>query len=342
MKKEKSIIFFYPKNSAARKMVEKEKVPTISFDQTVRGALNYLEEKISHFETINYFYVLDSEEKLAGAISIKEVFLKSKVPETKISEIMQKKMIAVYPDTHPEKVALLAIKHNLKAIPVIKKDKSLLGVVPSDIILNILQEESTKDILHSAGISQFKNGDDDIAKKIISASSFTHFKKRLPWLLVGLAGGIVAVFIVGFFEEAIKSYLILAFFIPLIVYIADAVGTQTQTLYIRSIAIESTLSLKEYIKREIKVGLALAIFLGLAIMIFSIFWWKIPVVGFILGMSIFITVVASMAVAILLPWVFGKIKCDPAIASGPFATVIRDILSLLIYFGVAQFMLNIF
>jgi magnesium transporter len=342
MKKESSILFFYPKNSVARKMVEKDSVPVVFESQTISEALKYLEERIHHFETINYFYAVNSERKLVGVVSIKEIFSNLKSPETKISEIMEKKMIMVFPDTHPEKVALLAIKHSLKAIPVVRKDRTLFGVVPSDVILNILHEESTKDILQSAGIGNFKNGENDMAKKIIGASSFVHFKKRLPWLLVGLAGGIMAVFIVGFFEQALKTYLILAFFIPLVVYIADAVGAQTQTLYIRSIALNSNLPFSKYIKREAKVGLALALFLGLAIMIFSMLWWKIFVVGVILGISIFITVIASMAVAIFLPWFFEKSNYDPAIASGPFATVVRDIMSLLIYFGVAQIMLSIF
>lgn len=326
----------YPKNSVVRKMLGKEKIPQVFSEQTLGQVSKFLKEKTPPFETINYLYVIDDKGKLIGIVSIKEVF---RCPqETKVSEIMEKNLVVAYPQTSLEKVATLAIKYNLKAIPIIEKDGSFSGIVSSDTILNILHEAHIEDILYSVGISPIKDG----AKTIITAPTFLYFKKRLPWLLVGLAGGIMAAFIVGFFENALKTQLILALFIPLIVYMADAVGAQTQTLYIRSIALEQTLSLRRYILREVKVGLALALSLGGLITIFSILWWQFPLLGLILGTSIFVTVLTAMAIAIFLPWFFLKMKYDPAIASGPFATVIRDILSLLIYFGLAQIMLKLF
>ena len=125
-------------------------------------------------------------------------------------------------------------------------------------------------------------------------------------------------------------------------YIADAVGTQTQTVFIRSMAIDHHLDLKKYLFREIKIALLLALVLGILGSIISFFWLKSLLVGAILGFSIFATAIMAAAIAMLLPWLFLKSNFDPAIASGPFATIIRDILSLLIYFGIATFMLGQF
>ena len=214
----------------------------------------------------------------------------------------------------------------------------MLGVIPSDVILNILHNENIEDVLRFAGVNKLK----DPAVSIIKASAAIHFRKRLPWLILGLFGGIVAALVIGFFEEALRVHLALAAFIPAVVYMADAVGSQTQIIFVRSLALNHKLNLKKYIWREARVNLFLALVLGVIISIVSLLWWKSSLLGIILGVSIFLTILTAMAVAIFLPWLFSKFKYDPAIASGPFATVIRDILSLLIYFGIAQVMLNIF
>jgi len=329
----------YPLKSVGRLMTKQ--VPIAFPEEKILDIKNRLFEKLKtkEFETINYIYVTNQANQLVGVFSIKEIFRQP--DETKVCEIMKKNFVVVRPRSHRQKAAALAVKHNLKAIPVIEKNGLFLGILPSDTILNILHEENIEDILYSAGITMTEVQENG-SKLLIDATVLTHFRRRLPWLLVGLGGGILAAFVVQFFEESLKNNILLALFIPLVVYMADAVGTQTQTLYIRSMAIDSVLNLKKYIFREIKVGLALSVVLGLSITILSISYWKVPMVGFILGLSVFTTVLASMAIAIFLPWFFSKIKYDPAIASGPFATVIRDILSLLIYFLIAQIFFKIF
>ncbi len=327
----------YPKNSAGRKMISKELVPTISPNKNLGDALKLLQDKAGQFETINYFYVIDEGGKLFGIFSIKKIFQES--CETKVSDIAikDKDIVASYQHTRSEKVALLALKNNLKAIPVVDKENHLLGVVPSDAILETLHNENVEDALLSAGIYKFK----DPAISIIHAPALLHFKKRLPWLILGLIGGTIAAFIVDAFTETLKIQLMLAAFIPSIVYIADAVGAQTQTLYIRSLAIDHKLDFKKYILREIKVGLSLALVLAIIMSAVSLLWHKLFLVSFILGLSFFATIVIAVTVAIALPSLFLKLKLDPAITSGPFATIVRDISSLLIYFLIASVFLNI-
>jgi len=318
--------------SAGRHMIQK--MPTIHPAATIAEVEELLLKKTRDLETINYIYVTDNQNKLIGVISVKEVF---RLPKTrKIAEVMEHDVVTARPHTDQERVALLAIEHNLKEIPVVDSESRLLGVVPYDAILRVLREEHIEDILQFAGIHKFK----DPAKDIIGAPAWTHLKKRLPWLVVGLLGGLIAALVVGYFEAALKIQLILASFIPAIVYMADAVGAQTQTIFIRSLAIEQKLNLVSYIWREVRVGLSIAVFLGLMIAVITYFLWPPATLALILGLSFIATIIAAMAVAIFLPWLFLKIKIDPAIASGPFATVIRDILSLVIYFAIASAMLG--
>lgn len=320
------------KSKAAVDLVT-EKVPIVSFGATLADVSGILFSEAEKFETIDYIFVVDAKKKLKGVFSIKNVF--KLPPKTKVASIMKKEIISARPRTPQERVALLAIRHDLKVIPVVEASGLFLGAITADEILDILHRENVEDDLLAAGISPQK----DPARVILRASSVTHIKKRLPWLIVGLLGGLLAAFIVNFFEGALSVHIILAAFIPLVVYMADAVGGQAQTLYIRSLALERSLSLRKYVLREIKVGLGLALILGFLIVLISFVWIKTAVVSLILGFSIFMTILVAMMVAILMPWIFSKKGLDPAIASGPFATVVRDVLSLIIYFGIAQLFL---
>jgi magnesium transporter len=321
----------HPKDSAGRLI--KCNVPTVSITATVGDVEKLLLKKSADFDTINYIYILNEDRKLKGIISIKELF---RSPKSKlVIELSQKKITAVRSHTDQERVALLALKHNIKAVPVINKNREFLGVITSDTILNILHTENIEDVLRMAGAGKMENPE----ISIIKADAWLHFRKRLPWLILGLIGGIFAAFIVGFFESELKEQIALAAFIPAIVYMADAVGSQTQTIFIRSLALDQLLNLKDYILREVKVNLLIAVLLGSAITAFSYLWLNMGTLSVILGLSITTTIITAMAIAIALPLSIQKINCDPAIASGPFATVLRDIMSLLIYFGIASVLL---
>ncbi len=321
-------------DSAGRVMITN--VPVVLSSATIGDIEALLFKEAANFDTINYIYVVDEQNKLSGTLSIKDVFCFPK--KVLVSEFMQKKLITVRQNTDQERVALLSIKHNLKAIPVIDNNNLFLGVVPSDIILNILHQENIEDFLRSAGVNIFKNP----ARDLIVASTFVHFKKRLPWLLVGLLGGLAAASLVGSFEHLLSEMLILAAFIPAVVYMADAVGAQTQTIFIRSVALDQKLDIKKYILREAAVGFFLATTLGIIVTLFLITWWEPPILGIILGLSFFTTIIIAISVAIILPWLLLRLDYDPALASGPLATVIRDILSIMFYFIIADRMLRMF
>lgn len=322
----------FPIESAGRKMIKA--VPITYSEQRILDVKNMLFDKMKELETINYIYVIDKQEKLIGVFSVKEIF---RIPEqTKVREIMKQDIIKVRPYTDQEKIAISALKNNLKSIPVVDKNNKFLGVIPSDTILDILHSENIEDFLKMVGINS-------PLQKILKGSTLYLTKVRLPWLIFGLLGGIFAAWIISFFEESLRTNFILAAFIPLILYIASAVGTQTETLFIRNLILDSRLVITKYLLREIKTGFLMALILGVLLSIISVFWFSSSYyMGVILGISLFLTILMAILIGIFTPWLLGKLKKDPAIGTGPFATILRDVLSLVIYFAVISLLLNLF
>jgi magnesium transporter len=310
-------------------------IPVETAQATIGDVESLLLKHADKFETINYIYVTDALGLLVGVISMKEIF---RLPKFAVlGDVMTRRLVTVRPRTDQERVALLAIKHNLKAIPVINAKKELLGVVPSDVILQILHQESIEDALHSVGIRKMK----DPVREVVGATSLVYFTKRLPWLMIGLFGGIAAAFVVGFFEHLLTEMILLAAFIPMVVYMADAVGAQSQTIFVRSLVLGRSFDLEKYLRREMKVTLALALVLGVMAGLLIGFWWQSYTLALIIGTSFVATIIVASAVAIFLPWLSVKLKYDPAVVSGPMATVLRDILSIFIYFSVSYLFIQI-
>ncbi len=321
----------YPPESAGKKMVSN--VPTCNSKNTVSEVKNMIFKKASDLETFNYVYVIDKG-KLVGVFSIQEVFRRT--DKTIVETFMKINVISVKPYSDQEKVAILAIKHNLKAIPVADKSRDFLGVVPSDTILDILHNEHVEDMLLSVGVHE----PDGFSAKIEKASPKELVKMRLPWLIIGLFGGMLAAIITALFEEPLSEHFILATFIPLILYMAGAVSAQTQTLYVRSLAMNH-ISQKDYFIKEIKVGLLMGTILSLLMLFASFLMFDTFITGLILAVSLFITIGFTIFITIVIVWgLFTKGK-DPALGSGPFGTIVSDISALIIYFFVATALLNL-
>lgn len=310
-------------------------VPTAKPDETIGHVEARLIGESKSLETINYVYVVKDDETLVGVFSIKELFRQPKTAH--VRDIMNRAPLTVYPKTNQARVARLAIKHSIKAVPVVDKQQHLLGVVPSDAIFRILEQEHTRNFLRFAGVQIPHMDGADLSNIPI----FSLFQRRFPWLIVGLLGGMGAAFVVEYFERASVSEVLIIAFIPAVVYIADAVGSQTQTIFIRALALEEKLDVKRYAWREARVGFLLALSLGLIAGGLVFLRWQTGAVGLVIATSFFVTILIAMTIALLLPLLFRKLKWDPAVASGPFATVIRDITTLVIYFTIAEKILNV-
>lgn len=306
-------------------------VPIVHAADTIRDVKKILVDPTINFDSINYIYVLNKEKHLIGVISVKEV-MKSPEDET-IDQNMQKDVVYVRPHTHQERAAYVAIKNSIKEIPVVDKEGVFKGVVLSDTILKITKDELTEDMLLLEGIYSKDYAD----VSTISNSPWHLMKKRLPWLIVGLGGGLFAAQVIGFFETLLEQQVILVSFLPLMVYMSDAIGSQSQTIFIRYTALNNEVSFVNYLWKEVIVGTFMAAVLAVLLGIFVGLLYE-PFLGTVVGTALFFAIVISVKIAILIPWFLVRLHKDPAIGSGPFATIVRDILSILIYFTISSLM----
>lgn len=319
-----------PSKAAGKVMTTK--VPVVTIGATIADAERMLLKDARKYETINYLYVINTKGKLVGVLSVKELFSHPK--SAKITDIMGKNPVFVHAHAHQERVAYESLKYNIKAMPVTDKKGVFLGVVESDDILRVLYEEMQDDLFHSAGVH--KHG---VTDNVLTISVWRALKHRLPWLLIGLLGGILAAKIVGQFEDTLEKNIILAAFIPLIVYMADAAKTQMEIFIIRDIATNPNLEFKKYFLKQLTVVLFLAIITSGTLALIGRFIYQDATISMILGIGLFCAILSSVFSGLLVPYLFSKMRLDPANASGPIATIIQDISSIVIYFLVATWLI---
>lgn len=316
---------------AAGKMM-KTNIPVVNVGATIADIQILLLKNTKQYDTINYIYVVNKKGKLVGVFSVKELFTHSK--NTKVAQIMKRDPICVRAHSHREKAANIALKNNIKAMPVVDKKGSFLGVIESDDIMDILHEEMQEDIFHSAGVTKHKSGE-----SVLTLPLKTSIRNRIPWLIIGLFGGILASKIVGHFEETIEKNLILATFIPLIVYMADATKIQMEAFMIRDISTNSQIKFGKYLLKQLAVVFLLAIIISSILVAMSGFLHQDLKISMVLGVGIFCAMMSSLFSGLFIPFFFSKINIDPANASGPIATIFQDIFSIIIYFVVATALL---
>jgi len=159
---------------------------------------------------------------------------------------------------------------------------------------------------------------------------------RIPWLVLGLLGGIISTVIISNYEEILSSDIRIAFFITVIVYLSDAVGSQTESVYVRALAGGKKIDIKKYLFRESLIGSGLGILSGLAMFVFVLFWMKSLTIATTVGLTMLINLSIAPVLAILIPSLINKEKMDPALGAGPISTIIQDMISILVYFLIAS------
>lgn len=322
----------YPSETAGRLMVPAAIIPVVAPEMRIDAVRAMLEGGAVSFETINYIYVTGEGKCLLGVFSIKELFAADGKKEAQ--DIMRGDIVFVHPYTDQERIALLALEKNVKAIPVIDKEGEFLGVVQFDAILKVLDTESVEDMFRFGGLYHRGPVDDVLAMPVRKALGH-----RIPWLVIGLLGGMVAASIVASFEETIASNIILAAFIPLMVYMADAVGTQMEAFIIRDLAVNPKLKFLRYMFKQMYIVFILGLIMSAVLGAVSYFFYGKPEISMVLSFSLFFAICSSVLTGLVIPFFFSKIRLDPANASGPIATIIQDVLSVLVYFSVASWLL---
>jgi len=302
-----------------------------SGDDLVIDIKNKIAATAKELEVLDYVYVIDDQKKLLGVASYKEI-LQSK-DDSKVVAIMKPDPVSVDFHTNQERLVYLVLKHDLKAIPVVDRQHHLKGVVPYHAILKVFHHEFREDILRSGGIHHHLKEIEEIstpAAKLVRA--------RLPSLGLGLLGGLFAAYMVTGFDQVLSSYIALAAFIPVMVYLSDAVGTQSQTLIVRMIALEPEFSLRKYMTRELKIGGFLGMIFAILLFVAGTAGWGLQI-GIVAGSAILLSILFQALLATYLSATLARRKIDPALASGPLTTIISDVTSLAMYFGIASALL---
>jgi magnesium transporter len=300
-------------------------------EQTIGDSEKYLLHKAKGLTSINYCYITDTDNKLKGIISIKDIFSQEK--STKLSQIMTRDLITVKGHTRIERASYLATSHNLKSIPVVDKEGKLEGVVSNDIILEALNQELHQHAFQRAGLPHshlLYHADSVLTLPIIT--SVWH---RIPWLIVGLLGGILISKIIHLFESQVAGNIVIASFIPLIVYMSDAISTQLESFVIRDFAINSKLAFLRYFTRQVIIVTIIGGILSYLFFFGVFFLYHDFKISMVMGASMFIAVISSMVTGLLIPFLFERMKFDPANASGPIGTIIQDSISVIIYLLIA-------
>jgi magnesium transporter len=284
-----------------------------------------------HFESATHIGVCD-DGKLVGVLRVEELF--GAIPGESIGAIMDRDPPVVAPGLDQEKAAWKAVQHGESALAVIDNGGHFIGFIPPDLLLAILLHEHDEDLARLGGFLH----DSSMARSASEEPVTKRFWHRVPWLMLGLLGALLAADIVGAFEQQLQANVMLAFFIPGIVYLADAVGTQTEALVIRGLSVGVPIG--RVVRREILTGLFVGLALALAFL--PLGWWRWNDANMIVAVALAILAACATAsaVALTLPWFLNRLGIDPAFGSGPLATVIQDLLSVVIYLAIATAMMN--
>ncbi|HET7688044.1 MAG TPA: magnesium transporter [Candidatus Macondimonas sp.] len=302
-------------------------VPRARPEQTAGEVVDALRGR--SYDCVALLCVLDPEDRLLGVVPIAALLTAAR--DQPVGEALIADCPRVHPDEDQERVATLALHHDLAAVPVIDHGERLLGMVPTDALLRILRHEHVEDIHRLAGISR----ETQQARQALQAAPLRRVRHRLPWLLVGLAGSMVATFIMTRFEQTLAANMAISFFVPGLVYLADAIGTQSEAVAVRGLSL-SHAGLARLVGGELRTGLLIGLIMG--VITFPCVWLAFGDPSLALAVAVALFAAGGMAttVGLLLPWLLQRLGTDPAYGSGPLATVIQDVLSLLIYFAVAS------
>lgn len=302
------------------------RVPTAYFSETVRDVLARLPGNA--YDYAGSVYVLDDAERLLGMTHMASLLAAQ--PAQTILETARTNFPEVFPDTDQEQAASLAISHGLTAVPVIDSERRLVGVVPPDAMFHVLRHEHVEDLHRLAGIRR----ETTRARDAMEAPPMRRTRDRLPWLLVGLVGSMVATLVMSWFEATLESRLAIAFFVPAIVYLAGAIGTQSTAIAVRGLSL-SNVPIQDLIGGELRTGLLIGLALGVLTIPFTWLMFGDLRLAISVALSLVAAGMAATTTGLGFPWLLARMGKDPAYGSGPMATIIQDVLSLLIYFTIA-------
>ncbi len=320
----------YDENSAGGLMAKE--LVKVRENWNVLTCVKEMRAQAENVTRVHSIYVVDDNDKLKGRLSLKDLLTTS--TKSHISDIYIPKVDSVNVNEKPEEVAKIMSKYDLEAIPVVDEMGRLVGRITIDDIVDVIREEAEKDYQLAAGISQDVEADDSI---------WDLTRARLPWLFLGLVGGLGAAAIMGNFEDMISKHAILFFFTPLIAAMAGNVGVQSSAIIVQGLANDD---LKKggvggRLVKEMLLATLNGVILAMVLLIFTWVYKGNFLTSLAISISLVVVIVVAGLIGTFIPLFLNKRGIDPAIATGPFITTSNDIFGILIYFSIAKILLGI-
>jgi len=298
---------------------------------TVTTCVKEMRAQAENVTRVHSIYVVDDEGKLKGRLSLKDLLTAS--TKTHIKDVYISKVDAVNVNEKGEEVAKIMSKYDLEAIPVVDEIGRLVGRITIDDIVDVIREEADKDYQMAAGISQ------DVE---VSDSIWILTRARIPWLILGLFGGLGAAAIMGTFEDMISKHAVLFFFTPLIAAMAGNVGVQSSAIVVQGLANDDLKgSVRNHLFKEMLLALLNGFILAVLLLLFTWIWKGDFATALAISLSLVVVIVVAGFIGTFIPLFLHKRNIDPAIATGPFITTSNDIFGILIYFWIAKIILGI-
>lgn len=299
---------------------------------TVAGCFRRIRGQAKDVTRVHSVYVVDEEDKLIGRLSLKDLIISKS--DQRIADIAKDNVDSVHVNDDVEYVAKIMTKYDLEAIPVVDDNQVLLGRITIDDIVDVLKEEADKDYQLAAGITQDVEADDSILELT---------RARLPWLFLGLIGGIGAFIIMYYFERNLpKEALILFLFTPLIAAMAGNVGVQSSAIIVQGLANDDVKgSINGRLIKEMLLAALNGVILSLFLFLFVFAWDQNFKLALAISVSLVVVIIIAGLIGTFIPLFLDKRGIDPAIATGPFITTSNDIFGIVIYLMIAKLILGI-
>ncbi len=299
---------------------------------TLTTCLREMRKQVENIDKVYYVYVVDNKEKLKGTVSLKRMLLSDN--RRKIKDILNADVIYVDTETDSEEVANIMEKYDLVALPVVDHEGKLLGRITIDDVVDVIKEEAEKDYQMASGITEDVEPTDNV---------WVLTRARIPWLLIGLLGGILVAKVIGIFEIDLGMFPEMAFFIPLIAAMGGNVGVQSSAIIVQGLA-NNTLGMESTSKKllkELVVACINGLSLAILIFIYNLFSADSMALTVTVSAALFSVILFAAFFGTLIPLILNRINIDPALATGPFITTLNDITGLFIYLLIGRLLFTL-
>ncbi len=303
--------------------VERVAVPV---DATIGDAVAIVRRNAEDVENLQKIFVVDGDGVLQGQLNVLDLIMHE--PDTPVADVMERQLITVPVGMDQEEVAALFGKYDAFTLPVVDERGRLVGRITVDDIIDVIEEEASEDIAHIAGTTEEEIGETSVTR--VS-------RTRLPWLVVALLGEAVNAVVMSIHQATLQTFVVLAFFIPLIIATAGNTGSQAAVVVVREIALGQVdiRRIGSRVMREVAVALLNGLVLGVLLFLIAFAWQRDAGLGVLLFASLVMVMLTAAFMGVSVPLLLNRWGVDPAIATGPFVSLSNDVVGLAIYLGMA-------